>query len=109
MNKIIAVDFDGTLCTHSFPCLGLPIKPIIDYILKEKAKGSKIILWTCRNGSLLQEAVEWSREQGIEFDAVNDDIPELKLVEFGKVKSCKVYADEYLDDKAREIFEFLKQ
>ncbi len=33
-------------------------------------------LWTCRAGEALSKAVEWCREHDLEFDAVNDNLPE---------------------------------
>lgn len=38
--KIIAVDFDGTLCDSNYPLCGEPIIPVIDELLKEKEKWS---------------------------------------------------------------------
>lgn len=43
-NKIIAVDFDNTLCFSDWPNLGKPNLPLIQYLKKQKASGSKIIL-----------------------------------------------------------------
>ena len=37
-NKIIAVDFDGTLCTDKYPNIGKPIEPIINALLREQQK-----------------------------------------------------------------------
>ena len=34
--KIIAVDFDGTLCENRWPEIGKPNQEIIDYILGEQ-------------------------------------------------------------------------
>ena len=36
----------------------------------------RLILWTVREGKLLDEAVEWCRERGVEFYAINRDYPE---------------------------------
>ena len=43
---------------------------LINHLIKRKKQGNKIILWTCREGERLQEAVEWCRGYGLEFDAV---------------------------------------
>ena len=75
--KIIAVDFDGTLCYSNWPELGSPNTMLIDYLLQEKAAGNKLILWTCRAGKALTDATEWCCEQGLTFDAVNDNLPEI--------------------------------
>lgn len=94
---IIAVDFDGTLCGNAWPAIGAPRNGVIDYVLWRQKGGAKLILWTNRTGQRLDEAVDWCREQGIIFDAVNKNLPEM-IERFGG--DCrKVFADEYLDDK----------
>lgn len=95
---IIAVDFDGTLCESAWPKIGEPNTEIIEELKWRKARGDKVILWTCRVGSMLEDAVAWCREMGIEFDAVNENLPEM-IAQYGN--NCrKVYADEYWDDKS---------
>ena len=99
MSKIIAVDFDGTLCEHKYPSIGEPKVRVIKWIKNQQGWGYHIILWTCRSGQHLAEAVEWCKKQGIILSAVNEDIPEVKDSVFGREKSCKIYADYYVDDK----------
>lgn len=98
MSKIIAVDFDGTLFTNAWPNIGEPIEGTINAVKAEQAAGSKIILWTNRIGDKLQEAIDACKKQGIEFDAVNDNLPEI-VEEFG-VNCRKIFANEYWDDRA---------
>lgn len=101
---IIAVDFDGTLVTDCYPGIGVPKEEIVQGIREHKAAGDKIILWTCRTGAALMEAVDYCRwDLDIEFDAVNDNLPE-KIAEYG-VNCRKIYADEYWDDKSIPILE----
>ena len=95
---IIAVDFDGTLCMDCFPEIGVQNMPLIRNLRKSQELGDKLILWTCRAGDKLQEAVEWCREHGLLFDAVNDNLPE--MVEKWGSNSRKITADIYIDDKA---------
>lgn len=45
----------------------------------------------------MEEAVEACKKQGLIFDAVNDNLPEVKKV-FGN-NSRKIVASEYWDDK----------
>lgn len=99
--KIYAFDFDGTLCREAYPAIGKPNKAMIRYAKKLKEKGHRLILWTCRNGLALENAVAWCREQGIEFDAVNQNLPEI-LEMFGS-DSRKITADYYVDDKVLGI------
>lgn len=94
---IVAVDFDGTLCENAFPEIGEPKQNIIQVIKNYKEKGFRIILWTCRNREQLTQAVEWCTEQGLEFDAINQNIPEVQEMFGGDTR--KVYADVYIDDK----------
>lgn len=95
--RIIAVDFDGTLCENAWPGIGEPIEPVLMYIKYQHQTGAKIILWTCRVGDKLDAAVAWCREHGIIFDAVNENLPEIVRTFGGDCR--KVYADEYIDDK----------
>ena len=97
-NKIIAVDFDGTLCLNMYPNIGDPRRMVIRYILNEQKHGAKLILWTNRTDDQLKEAVDWCRAQGIVFDAINENLPE--TIEFFGGDTRKIVANEYLDDRA---------
>lgn len=96
--KIIAVDFDGTLCENMWPGIGAENTPIIESLIRRKEDGDKLILYTCRTGNLLDAAVLWCKARGLEFDAVNENLPE--QIEFYGGDCRKIYADEYWDDKA---------
>ena len=82
-NKIIAVDFDGTLCVNKCPEIGDPNEELIAYLKKRQANGEKLILWTNRVDDRLDEAVKWCAEHGLVFDAVNDNLPEI-VESFGR-------------------------
>ncbi len=94
---IYAVDFDNTLCYSAWPELGDPNILLIEYLLKEKAAGNKLILWTCRAGKPLSDAIKWCRDYGLTFDAINDNLPE--VVEFYGNNSRKITCDIYIDDR----------
>lgn len=96
--EIYAVDFDGTLAVNKFPEIGEPNKALIDFLKERREAGDKVILYTCRVMHWLKEAVDWCKEQGLEFDAINANIPE-KIKEWGN-DTRKIYADYYIDDKA---------
>ena len=98
--SILCVDFDGTLCSHEFPEIGKPNLHVIEFVKNFRKEGNKVILHTCRGGKCLEKALRWCERQGLEFDAINDDLPEIKETRFGKTKSKKIYANIYLDDKA---------
>ena len=104
VKRIIAVDFDGCLCDSTWPECGPPIMSVINKVKAEQAKGSVIILWSCRTDEPLQKAIDWCREYGIEFDAVNEQIPEQleymrKIQPEGNIDPRKIYATEYWDDR----------
>lgn len=101
--KIIAVDFDGTLCENKWPEIGEPNLKLIRYLREEKSKGSRLILWTCRHGVEVDQALEWCYWLGLEFDAVNQNLPEI-IEAFGE-DTRKIFANEYIDDKANTQFE----
>ena len=96
--KIIGVDFDGTLAVTkgTYPEIQKPIQEVIDYILEEQRKGAYLVLVTMREGMDLEEALMWCEDQGIKFDAVNDNLPHMK--EFFKNNPRKIFCNEYLDD-----------
>lgn len=99
--KIIAVDFDGCLCKNAWPEIGEANAELIDGLKFSRATGDKLILWTCREGKALDEAVTWCNAQGLGFDAVNANLPEM-IAMYGN-DSRKIGADWYLDDKAENV------
>ena len=96
--QIIAVDFDGTLCYSNWPELGEPNMPLIEYLKSWQKQGNKLILWTCRAGDALDNAVSWCNEYELTFDAINDNLPE--IVELYGNNSRKITCDYYIDDRA---------
>lgn len=60
IRKAIAIDFDGCLCSYAFPEIGAPHWDVISRAKKEQQMGAGLILWTCREGDLLQEAIDVS-------------------------------------------------
>ena len=75
---IIAVDFDGTLCVNRWPEIGKARQPVIDWLILQKQKGCRLILWTMRSGDKLAEAVRWCEQHGLTFDTMNDNLPEIQ-------------------------------
>ena len=73
-NYRFTFSYDGTLCYSKWPELDQPNQALIEYLQEWKRNGNKLILWTCRAGEALSKAVEWCREQNLEFDAVNDNL-----------------------------------
>lgn len=100
---IIAVDFDGTLCENQWPEIGLPNTKLIKELIYRRKQGDKLILWTNRVDDKLENAVNWCKEQGLEFDAINDNLPEI-VESFGS-NSRKVFANIYIDDRANNRYD----
>ena len=99
--KIFAVDFDGTLCKDNYPNIGKPNKKIIKFVKRIIKSNQIVILWTCRQDTLLDSAVEWCRTQGIEFTYINKNAK--SNIEKYNNDSRKIFADYYIDDKAIRI------
>ena len=59
----------------------------------------KLILWSVREGKLLDEAVNWCKERGIEFYAVNRDYPEERGTDNNNHFSRKLKVDMFIDDR----------
>jgi len=95
---IYAVDFDRTLHSGGLSNMGAPNIKLIEFLLdKQKNYGAKLILWSCRCGKDLRDAIDWCRNYNLYFDAVNDNLPET-ILRFGE-NTRKVNADRYIDDK----------
>lgn len=95
---VIAVDFDGTIVEHKYPQIGKEIPFAIATLKKLQAERHLLILWTVRENDLLEEAVEYCRKRGLEFYAVNANLPD-EQVRSDQASPCrKVRADMYIDD-----------
>jgi hypothetical protein len=94
----IAVDFDGTIVTHKYPAIGEEIPFAIDTLKMLRQDGHLLILWSVREGQLLDEAIEWCRARGLEFYAVNRDYPE-ETPDNNPQFSRKLKADLFIDDR----------
>lgn len=92
----IAVDFDGTIVQHRYPEIGNEIPFATETLKMLIEEHHKLILWSVREGELLDEAVEWCRKRGVEFYAVNRDYPE---EEKNSHYSRKLKADVFIDDR----------
>ena len=95
-NIKIAVDFDGTIVEHDYPKIGKERLFAFRTLKELEKQGASLILWTFRTGKELEEAVEYCRNNGIEFYAINRNYPEEVIDE---TVSRKINADIYIDDK----------
>ncbi|MCM4160049.1 hydrolase [Antarcticibacterium flavum] len=92
----IAVDFDGTIVENKYPAIGKPVLFAFETLQKLQEEGHHLILWTYRSGRELEEAVNFCRNKGIEFYAVNKSYPE-EIYDEGL--SRKIQADIFIDDR----------
>lgn len=94
----IAVDFDGTIVRHRYPAIGAEVPFAVQTLKMLAQEGHQLILWSVREGDLLQEAVDWCRERGLEFYAVNRDFPEEDVAK-NRNFSRKLKAELFIDDR----------
>ncbi len=100
---IIGVDFDDTLFRNSYPCNDAdPNWPVIRYLQKRKWEDNAyLILITCRFRPWeIEFAAEAARRVGLEFDAINENLP-FMIEKVGDPR--KIYCNEYIDDKNLSI------
>lgn len=94
----IAVDFDGTIVQHRYPQIGKEIPFAIQTLKMLSAEGHRLILWTVREGQLLDDAIQWCRDRGVEFYAANKDYPE-ETFDNNNAFSRKLKVDLWIDDR----------
>lgn len=93
---IIAVDFDGTLYTKKLANL-----PLIAQLRASQLQGHTVILWTCREGEALREALTILREHGFIPSFVNRNAP--AAIRQFRHDPRKIFADVYIDDKSQRM------
>lgn len=91
----IAIDFDGTIVEHEYPAIGKPIPFAIETLLQLQKENHKLILWTVREGDLLQEAVDYCEQRGLYFYAVNENYMGEDRSKAGR----KLGVDMFIDDR----------
>lgn len=96
---VIGVDYDGVLAVDSFPnlCEAKMNMSLIRELIHHQKNGKRIVLWSCRTGEALDKAIENCASVGLVFDAINDNIKELKDA---GINPRKIYCNEYIDDRA---------
>lgn len=100
---IIAIDFDGTCVTHTYPKVGKDIGAAT--VLKKLVEnGHQLMLWTMRGTrphhdgtDTLRDAIKWFEKNEIPLWGINEN-PEQKAS--GWSNSHKQYAELYIDDAA---------
>ena len=94
---IIAVDFDGTIVEHRYPAIGNEIPFAIETLKRLSEERHRLILWSVREGNLLEEAVRFCSDRGLKFYAVNSNYPEENKNH--ENFSRKLKADLFIDDR----------
>lgn len=94
---VIAVDFDGTVVEHKYPAIGKEMPFAFATLKALQKKGHRLIMWTYRHGKTLDAAVEYCKENGVEFYAINRSFPEEKF-DPNEV-SRKLDCDMFIDDR----------
>jgi len=92
----LAIDFDGTIVEDAYPKIGKPKLFAFESLKKLQQDGHRLILWTYRHGKTLQEALDFCKENGLEFYAVNNSFPNEV---YDPNKSRKINADLFIDDR----------
>ena len=105
----IAVDFDGTIVENKYPEIGTPNICLIERLKHLQEQGVELILWTCRNGELLEQAINYLKDNfNFTFNYINSNsIEKLKLYHYNDTR--KVGADYYIDDKCLSVDEFMRR
>ena len=92
----IAVDFDGTIVEDAYPDIGKPMLFAFETLKEMQKQKHQLILWTYRSGTELEAAIEFCRENGVEFYAVNNSYPEEI---YDTSFSRKIHAHVFIDDR----------
>lgn len=98
MIMVVAVDFDGTIVEHKYPYLGKEIPFAILTLKRLQKEQHQLILWTAREGKLLEEAVNFCSDRGLEFYAVNANHPDEETKTYS-APCRKLKADLFIDDR----------
>jgi len=99
-----AIDFDGTIAETDFPIIIQPIPEALQFIAECRSRGVAVILWTCRTGWQLDDALVWCSQNRIRFDAVNCNLDDWqdnfrRLFPDVPTDCRKISADIHIDDK----------
>ena len=102
--RVYAIDFDMTIAYTQYPKIIKPLPYAIEVLrVLTKDPNSTLILWTCREGKTLQDALDFCELYGIKFDYVNENCK--RNLDLFKVDCRKVSADVYIDDHSYQGIE----
>lgn len=100
---IVATEFDDVIAKNALPNINVAVPnfEIIEKLKNLKNDNVKLILWTRRTGVQLIEACGFCEKYGLYFDAINNNIEEVRIPLKGGSK--KVWANEYWDSRSVKI------
>lgn len=94
---VVAVDFDDTIAYTHYPTIIKPLPHVMDVLrVLMNDPYTILILWTCREGEYLQQALDFCELYGIKFDYINENCK--RNLDLYVVDCRKVSADIYIDD-----------
>lgn len=96
-HEVLGLDFDGTVVGEDFPRIGKLRDGAHRVLHKYKRAGGTIILWTCREGPTLVDAVRFCLANDIPIDYVNENIPG-RIAKYSN-DPRKIGCDLFFDDK----------
>lgn len=91
---IIAVDFDGTVVEHKYPQIGKPIPFAIETLKQLQKEGHILLMWSVREGSLLQEAIDYLESNGVSYYAYNKNHPEEDPTKAPRKLDAEIFIDD---------------
>lgn len=109
----VAVDIDSTLSIgdYKYPELGEPNIPLIKSLNRFREEGGVVVINTLREtgsplGDILTPALEFLKENGLEWDYVNDNIPE--RIRKWNDNPRKIAATYHIDDRNIDPLSFMR-
>lgn len=107
--RLVGIDFDNTLVENEYPKIGKLKIRMLEIIGNEQDKYGKenvdFILWTCRRGKELENAIEFIKENKLPIKYFNESHPQ--ALEYfnvvGKIpaKTRKIFTNVLYDDRTR--------
>ena len=98
---VLAVDFDGTICTAAYPEIGRERMGAREFINQLYEDGYYIIIHTCRTDDgeypAAQMAKDFLRIRDIKYHLFNENAK--FVIDFYGCDTRKISADVYIDDK----------
>gem|GEM_PF-1285050 len=95
----VAIDFDGVLCRPDWPRIGKEIPGAVSFLHWLGKQNVQPVLWTARNGHLLDAALAWLAARGFPkawWSAINDSPADVKAYygDEGRKAGCDCFVDD---------------